>query len=58
MKEKRELKRPLQDLVHDGTNMDIKMRELYDIFKRIRYDIDNLVLQYMSKERKNDGPDV
>jgi len=53
-KDKRELKESLQKLVHDGNDMDKKMRELYGIFKSIKGDIDTLVLRYMCRQRKSD----
>ncbi len=53
-KHKRELKKSLQDLVWDMHKFGKQLRKTYKGYEKLKGDTEVLVLQYMSKKRKND----
>ena len=53
-KQYRELKKPLQNLVHDMLNFGEELERIYKVYGKLKEDTDTLVLQYMSKKRKGD----
>lgn len=54
MKEKRELKKSLQDLVHELDDLKPVLMDVYKRVEKIKETADTLVLEYMANRRKDD----
>lgn len=54
MKEKRELKKSLQELVHELTELKGILLDVYKRYESMKETADKLVLEYMANVRKDD----